>query len=54
MPASIEGWVYFFVVVDYDSNLGWPISLKDEFSNAVTHASCVFLAAIKPLREKHG
>ena len=36
------------------SNLGWLIFLKDKSADTVTHAFRVFLAAMKPLREKHG
>ena len=34
--------------------MGCPIFLKDKSADTVTHAFRVFLAAIKPLREKHG
>ena len=54
MPASTGGSVYCFFIVDCYSNLGWPIFLKDKSADTVTHAFRVFLAAIKPLREKHG
>ena len=54
MPASTGGPVYCFFIVDCYSNLGWPIFLKDKSADTVTHAFRVFLAAIKPLREKHG
>ena len=40
--------------MDCYSNLGWPIFLKDKSADTVTHAFRAFLAAIKPLREKHG
>ena len=53
-PASTEGSVYCFFIVDCYSNLGWPIFLKDKSVDTVTHAFRVFLPAIKPLREKHG
>ena len=53
MPASTGGAVYCFVVDCY-STLGWPISLIDKPADTVTHAFRAFLAAIKPLREKHG
>ena len=54
MMVSTGGSVYCFFIVDCYSNLEWPIFLKDKASDTVTHAFCVFLAAIKPLREKHG
>ena len=54
MSASTEGSVYCFFIVDCYSNLGWPIFLKDKSADTVTHAFRAFLAAIKPLREKHG
>ena len=54
MPASTGGSVYCFFIVDCYSNLGWPIFLKDKSADTVTHAFRAFLAAIKPLREKHG
>ena len=54
MPASTGGSVYCFFIVDCYSNLGWPIFLKDKSADTVTHAFRVFLAAIKPLRERHG
>ena len=54
MRASTGGSVYCFFIVDCYSNLGWPIFLKDKSADTVTHAFRVFLAAIKPLREKHG
>ena len=54
MPASTRGSVYCFFIVDCYSNLGWPIFLRDKATDPVTHAFRVFLAAIKPLREKHG
>ena len=41
-------------LVDCYSNLGWLIFLTDKSANTITHAFRVFLAAIKPLREKHG
>ena len=53
MPASTGGSVYCFFIVDCYSNLGWPIFLKDKSADTVTHAFRTFLAAIKPLREKH-
>ena len=53
MPASTGGSVYLSFIVDCYSNMGWPIFLKDKSANTVTHAFRVFLAAIKPLREKH-
>ena len=54
MPASTGGSVYCFFIVDCYSNLGWPIFLKDKSATTVTHAFRASLAAIKPLREKHG
>ena len=54
MPASTEGSIHCFFIVDYYSSLGWPIFLKDKSADTVTHAVRVFLAAMKPLREKHG
>ena len=54
MPASSGGSVYCFFIVDCYSNLGWQILLKDKSAATVTHAFRAFLAAIKPLREKHG
>ena len=54
MPASTGGSVYCFFVVDCYSNLGWPIFPKDKPAGTVTRAFRAFLAAIKPLREKHG
>ena len=54
MPASTGGSVYRFLIVDCYSNLGWPIFLKDKSADTVIHAFRAFLAAIKPLREKHG
>ena len=54
MPASTGGSVYCFFIVDCYSNLGWPIFLKNKSADTVTHAFRAFLAAIKPLREKHG
>ena len=54
MPASTGGSVYCFFIVDCYSNLGWPIFLRDKSAATVTHAFRAFLAAIKPLREKHG
>ena len=54
MPAFTGGSVYCFFIVDCYSNLGWPIFLKDKSAATVTHAFRSFLAAIKPLREKHG
>ena len=54
MQASTGGSVYCFFIVDCYSNLGWPIFLKDKSADTVTHAFRTFLAAIKPLREKHG
>ena len=54
MPASTGGAVHCFFIVDCYSNLGWPIYLKDKSADTVTHAFRAFLAAIKPLREKHG
>ena len=54
LPASTGGVVYCFFIVDCYSNLGWPIFLKDKSADTVTHALRAFLAAIKPLREKHG
>ena len=54
MPASTGGSVYFFFIVGCYANLGWPIFLKDKFDDTVTHDFRIFLAAIKPLREKHG
>ena len=54
MPASTEESVYCFFIVYCYSNLGWPIFLKDKSADTVTHAFRAFLAAIKPLREKHG
>ena len=54
MPASTGGLVYCFFIVDCYSNLGWPLFLKDKSADIITHAFRVFLAAIKPLREKHG
>ena len=54
MPASTGGSVYCFFIVDCYSNLGWPIFLKDKSADTVNHAFRAFLAAIKPLREKHG
>ena len=53
MPASTRGSVYCFFIVNCYSNLGWPIFMKDKSADTVTHAFRVFLAAIKPLREKH-
>ena len=53
MPASTGGSVYFFFIVDCYSNLRWSIFLKDKSADTVTHAFRAFLAAIKPLREKH-
>ena len=40
--------------MDCYSNFGWPIFLKDKSADTVSHAFRAFLAAIKPLREKHG
>ena len=40
--------------MDCYSNLGWPIFLRDKATDTVTNVFRVFLAAIKPLREKHG
>ena len=40
--------------MDCYSNLGWPIFLKNKSADTVTQAFRAFLAAIKPLREKHG
>ena len=54
MLASTGGSVYRFLIVDCYSNLGWPIFLKDKSADTVIHAFRAFLAAIKPLREKHG
>ena len=54
IQVSTEGSVYCFFIVDCYSNLGWPIFLKDKSADTVTHAFRAFLAAIKPLREKHG
>ena len=54
MLASTGGSVYCFFIVDCYSNLGWPIFLKDKSADTVTPAFRAFLAAIKPLREKHG
>ena len=54
MPASTGGSVYCFFTVDCYSNLGWPIFLKDKSADTVTHAFRAFMAAIKPLWEKHG
>ena len=54
MPASTGGSVYCFFIVDCYSKLGWPKLLKDKCADTVTHAFRVFLAAIKPLWEKHG
>ena len=54
MSASTGGSVYCFFIVDCYSDLGWPIFLKDKSADIVTHAFHAFLAAIKPLREKHG
>ena len=54
MPASTGGSVYCSFIVDYYSNLGWSIFLKDQSADTVTHPFRAFLAAIKPLREKHG
>ena len=54
MPASTGGLVYCFFIVDCYSNLGRPIFLKEISADTVTHAFRAFLAAIKPLREKHG
>ena len=54
MPASTGGSVYCFFIVDCYSNLGWLMFLKDKSADTVTHAFHAFLAAIKPLREKHG
>ena len=54
MPASTGVSVYCFFIVDCYSNLGWPILLKDKSTDTVTHAFRASLAAIKPLREKHG
>ena len=54
MPASTGGLVYCFFIVDCYSNLGRPIFLKEKSADTVTHAFRAFLAAIKPLREKHG
>ena len=52
--ASTGGLVYCFFTVDCYSNLRWLIFLKEKYADTVTHVFCVFLAAIKPLREKHG
>ena len=54
MPTSTGGSVYCFFIVDCYSNLGWPIFLKDKSADTVTQAFRAFLAAIKPLQEKHG
>ena len=54
MPTSTGGSAYCFFIVDCYSNLGWPVFLKDKSVVTVTHAFNAFLAAIKPLREKHG
>ena len=54
MPVSTGGSVYCFFIVNYYSNLGWPVFLKHKSADTVTHAFRAFLAAIKPLREKHG
>ena len=54
MPASTGRSLYCFFIVDCYSNLGWPIFLKDKSAGTATHAFRVFLATIKPLREKHG
>ena len=40
--------------MDCYSPLRWPIFLKDKSADTVTHAFRTFLAAIKPLWEKHG
>ena len=53
MPTSTGGSVYCFFIVECYSNLGWPIFLKDKSADTVTHAFRAFVAAIKPLREKH-
>ena len=54
MRASTGGSVYCFFIVDCYSNLGWPIFLKDKSVDTFTHAFRAFLAAVMPLREKHG
>ena len=54
MPDSTGGSVYCFFIVNCYSNLRWPMFLKDKSADTVTHAFRAFLAAIKPLREKHG
>ena len=54
MPASTGGSLYCFFIVGCYSNLRWSIFLKDKYTDTVTRAFRVFLAAIKPLREKHG
>ena len=54
MLASTGGSVYCSFIVNCYSNFGWPIFLKDISADTVTHAFRAFLAAIKPLREKHG
>ena len=54
MPASTGGSVYCFFIVNCYSNLGWTMFLRDKSADTVTHAFRAFLAAIKPLREKHG
>ena len=54
MPASTGGSVYCFFIVDCYSNLGWLVFLKDKSADTVTHTFHAFLAAVKPLREKHG
>ena len=54
MPASTGGSIYCFFIVDCYSNLGGPIFLREKSADTVAHAFRAFLAAIKPLREKHG
>ena len=54
MPTSAGKSVYCFFIVDCYSNLGLPIFLINKSADTITHAFRAFLAAIKPLREKHG